>query len=316
MLAKENLMFDIYNRDYSAQLLSEMQSFGLSPHSINFLCADGALHRYTVHGDKPGTKNGWYVIYQHEIVCAVFGSWKTGAKHVWCSANRSELKAEVNAEIFKKISQAKKLFAIRKKEEQSLAAERAFSLWNSFIPANSFHPYLLKKRITPFTARQTGGDLVLPIIDCDNKIWSLQYIDPNGRKLLFAGGAKKGNFIPVHGCLSSEEIGIAEGFATAATIAKEHPHMCVIAAIDAGNLETVAIAIRNRKPYAEITIFGDDDRLTESNPGATKAWAAAVCAGAQVCLPPWPFDAPPSLSDFNDLACWFEDNYREIENDE
>ena len=308
-------MYTKNNGYLTGLILLEMQKYDLSPSSTVSFDEYGELYRYNVCGDTSGTKNGWCVAFNNDngIGCAIFGSWKTGAKHIWCSVDRSEISAELSSEISRKINEAKRLSSIRKAEEQKLAAERALNLWNSFGVADPFHPYLIKKRVPPFAARQTGNELVLPIVDCDNKLRSLQYIDPNGRKLLFAGGAKRGNFIPVHGCLSCEDVIISEGWATAATLAKQYPNRCVISAIDAGNLEPVALAIRTFKPYSVITIAGDDDRLTEGNPGATKARSAASSAGAQLILPPWPFDAPRTLTDFNDLACWLEDNSKEME---
>lgn len=42
--------------------------------------ADGAIHRFHVPNDKPGTVNGWYVLYWDGIASAAFGSWKAGGK--------------------------------------------------------------------------------------------------------------------------------------------------------------------------------------------------------------------------------------------
>ena len=78
----------------------------------------------------------------------------------------------------------------------------------------------------------------------------------------------------------------------------------MVAAIDAGNLMSVAMQARACLPDAEIIIAGDDDRHTDGNPGATKARAAAVAARALLALPEWPEDSPDHLTDFNDLAVW------------
>jgi putative DNA primase/helicase len=77
-----------------------------------------------------------------------------------------------------------------------------------------------------------------------------------------------------------------------------------LAAVDAGNLQAVTTGARNRWPTADIVVCGDDDRQTEGNPGATKARAAAIAAGARYALPEWPPAAPLNLSDFNDLYTW------------
>lgn len=44
---------------------------------------DGTIHRFHVHGDKPGTRCGWYVLYLDGIASGAFGSWKVGDTHIW-----------------------------------------------------------------------------------------------------------------------------------------------------------------------------------------------------------------------------------------
>jgi putative DNA primase/helicase len=150
------------------------------------------------------------------------------------------------------------------------------------------------------------GALVLPVTDFTGMLTSLQFIQSDGRKRLLSGGCKCGCFIHVEGeLLSAARVIICEGWATGCTLAEDDPTALVLAAIDAGNLEAVAVSARRRWPNAEMVIAGDDDRLTAGNPGATKARAAAIiAAGALLALPQWPVGAPESLSDFNDLASY------------
>ena len=63
---------------------------------------------------------------------------------------------------------------------------------------------------------------------------------------------------------------IAEGYATAATIAK-NANVTAIAAFDSGNLLAVATALRERYKDKPIIIAGDDDHRLENNPGREKA---------------------------------------------
>lgn len=147
-------------------------------------------------------------------------------------------------------------------------------------------------------------------MDCQGKLWSLQRIYIDGTKIFFPGGAKKSNFIPIQGWITDMKIGITEGFATAATLAMLYPDMCFIAALDAYNLEHVALAVRKFNPKALITIYGDDDRQTLGNPGATLARRAAISSNAGLSLPTWPLDAPHTLTDFNDLANWIHGTRR------
>jgi putative DNA primase/helicase len=181
------------------------------------------------------------------------------------------------------------------------AAVSASKIWSFTTPADPNHPYLVTKRISAFVARQRRYQIVLPIIGIDGKVCSLQYINPGGNKWFLKGGAKKGNFIIVNGALQRTDILICEGFATGATLAELFPTCAVIAALDAGNLEPVAISIRKYRPTAKITICADDDRLTEGNPGLRQARKAAISSSALLAVPSWPSNAPVKLSDFNDL---------------
>src|SRR6476620_10328869 len=62
-----------------------MHAVGLTPFKDAGLVADGRVHRYRVEGDKPGSKNGWYVLHDAPHAGA-FGSWKTGETHTWHEA--------------------------------------------------------------------------------------------------------------------------------------------------------------------------------------------------------------------------------------
>lgn len=66
---------------------------------------DGRLHRFTVKGDRPGSKNGWYVLYSGNLPAGAYGSWKTGDSGTWCAkADRdlSPAEREENRRFFAK----------------------------------------------------------------------------------------------------------------------------------------------------------------------------------------------------------------------
>lgn len=306
-------MDDYKEINYMKEILTEMRMHNIAPEKPDQIIMDNTLHRYKIVGDKPGSRNGWTVIYLthlhniHIIVSAVFGSWKLGKTYYWCSAKKNEFTYEKQKIIAKEQNNVVQQFVQQKRKEQELVADKALNFFNSCIPAKSDQQYLVNKRIFTFCARQKpNGDLILPIMDCWHKLWSLQFINNKGEKRFLTGGAKRGNFIPIQGWINDKEILIGEGFATCATLAMEYPNKCVIAALDATNLEAVALAIAAFNPQADIIICGDDDRQTPGNPGATKARRAAVASGARYTLPVWPSNAPLTLTDFNDLKCWLK----------
>jgi len=141
------------------------------------------------------------------------------------------------------------------------------------------------------------------LTDFTGALASLQFIEPDGTKRLLPGGRKQGYPCPWRHPPTFQVI-LCEGGATGCTLAEDEPEALVLSAIDAGNLEPVAMGTRRRWPSAERVIAGDDDRLTPGNPGAAKARAAAMASGALLALPPWPEGAPDGLTDFNDLVLW------------
>ena len=51
------------------------------------ICADGQLRRFHVEGDKPRSRNGWYVLHPDDPPAGACGSWRTGVSQTWCLAD-------------------------------------------------------------------------------------------------------------------------------------------------------------------------------------------------------------------------------------
>ena len=282
----------------------------IEPHNLDTLLAalpgaDGKLLRFPT-ASKPRSKNGWLIAYHDRGLpfVVVAGDWSTGAETKWIADTGETLTDAERRELKRRMADAKQARETEQASQWEQAATRAARVWHDSVPADQGHPYLLRKRTEPHSARQQGRDLVLLLTDFTGKAWSLQTIDEAGGKRLMAGGRKAGNFIVVDGPDYLARILICEGYATGCTLAEIDPAALVLAAVDAGNLKAVATGARNRWPNADIVVCGDDDRQTEGNPGATKARAAAIAAGARYALPEWPPSAPLNLSDFNDLHQW------------
>lgn len=269
---------------------------------------DGRLHRIRLCSDSKGTANGWYVLYVDKIPAGAYGCWKRGVSKAWCAKQQKIFSSTEWAEYRRRVQHIQYQRNELMVRSQQYAAERAQRIWKNAEPVNLRHPYILKKCISKFIVRQLESDLVVPIVDFNESIKSLQFIDAMGTKKLLSGGAKKSNFIPINKPPHYKKLLICEGFATGATLAEAKPDAWVIAAIDAGNLESVAVSARIHFPRLEIIVCGDDDRLNVDNPGRNKARKAAISAGALIAFPQWPANAPASLSDFNDLACWQKNN--------
>ncbi len=255
------------------------------------IVADGKIHRFHVDGDKPGSKNGWYVLYTDSIEAGAFGSWKTGDKQTW-GAKPSKSWTFVEQEKYRRrMSDARIAREIKERRRRATACDRAEVIWTGALPATDDHPYLMRKAIRNHGLRLFKGALVIPLRDSCGMLHSLQFIDSNGRKRFLADGRKGGCYFALG--RFKGRICIAEGYATAASV-HEATGLPVAVAFDAGNLEAVALSLRAKFPEAQITICADNDANTIGTPGLTKAKKAAAACGALLAI-------PPIVGDFNDL---------------
>lgn len=261
---------------------------------------DGAIHRFRVPGDKPGTLNGWYVLYLDGIASGCFGSWKAGGSQTWSSRSPADLR---ESELLRqRIEQARRQREVEQHQRQLDAAVRAGRAWESSEPAPVDHPYLARKRVAPHRLRRQGDVLLVPLY-ADGYLCNLQRIAADGEKRFLAGGRVKGAYSPIGTLEPGERLYICEGWATGATIHAE-TGSAVACAMNAGNLLEVGRQLQRDHPDALLIVAGDDDRQTEGNPGRTSAVKAAATLGCGLILPPWRGDEPLSLTDFNDLATW------------
>jgi len=287
-----------YRHPYGSKLVScpqpdyraAMSAAGLPTKDL--IIADGKLHRCHIEGDKPGSKNGFYVLYGDNIPAGCFGSWKTGDTIKWCAKPDKELTRAQREQNRRRILEAYKVREAEEIERRRAARNKALLIWKSSPPVSDSHLYLVKKCVKNHGLRLHKGLLVIPLRDNDENLHSLQFIDGEGNKRFLSGGRKKGCYffigIPV------ESLCIAEGYATAASI-YESTGIPVAVAFDAGNLMPVAQALRTKFPEIKITLCADNDTATPGNPGLTKAREAAAHIGAYLAV-------PSSAGDFNDLS--------------
>lgn len=265
--------------------------------------ADGTLRRFHVPGDKAGTCNGWYVLHLDGIASGAYGSWKdAGTWHQWSSREPANpLEAE---QVRQRIEQARRQREAEQHQRQQAAAEYAARLWRDARRADPGHPYLTAKGCRPYNLRQQGDVLLVPLYH-GGELVNLQRIGADGQKRFLSGGRVKGCYSPIGTLEPGQPLYVCEGWATGATLHAEtgHPVAC---AMNCGNLLEVGRHLQRRHPDAVMIFAADDDRQTEGNPGRTAANAAAVAVGGQVVFPEWPDDAPPNLSDYNDLRQWLE----------
>jgi len=266
--------------------------------------ADAALHRFHVPGDRTGSRNGWYVLFADGLAAGAFGSWRTGETHYW-SNGKAATTAETE-QVRQRIEQARRQREAEQRQRQRSAAKLANRWWHGACRAAPTHAYLVTKQVRRYALRQRGDELLVPLYH-SGQLVSLQRIAPDGGKRFLSGGQVKGSYSPLGRITDGQPLYICEGWATGATL-YEATEAAVACAMNASNLLSVGMELRRRHPEATLIFAGDDDRQTEAvgkgNPGRAAANAAAVAVGGRVVFPDWPAFAPPSLTDFNDLAVW------------
>lgn len=252
---------------------------------------DGKLHRFRVEGDKAGSKNGWYILYNDGLPAGAFGCWKRGITQNWCAKAENTLNAKERKEFRLRMEAARKNREAEDRARRYAASEKAHMIWKDspFAPDN--HPYLIKKGVRNYGLRLSKDALVVPLRDNAGMLHSLQFIDGEGNKRFLSGGRKKGCYFLMGNPL--ESLCIAEGYATAASI-YDDTGIATAVAFDAGNLMSVTLALRAKFPKIKITLCADNDVNTPGNPGLTRAREAASACGALLAV-------PPIAGDFNDL---------------
>ncbi len=263
------------------------------------IIADGTLHRYHVDGDRPGTRNGWYVLHLDGTPAGAFGTWK-GETHTWSARSDRALSPRQQADIRRLVEQARAARDAEARDRHARAAERAAVTWQHATSADPGHPYLMKKAIRPHGIRQQGIALVIPVL-VSGAVASIQTIYPDGSKRFLPGGRIAGGYDLIADETRRPEVLIAEGFATAATL-HEETGAAVYVAFNAGNLLPVARYVRALHPRESIILCADADRWTDGNPGVTKATAAAIAVGGKLLVPDFTgLDLSGRPTDFNDL---------------
>ena len=250
--------------------------------------------RFHVEGDKKGSKNGFYILHSNGLPAGAFGCNKRGIAENWCIKNANELTDIERAAFHEQMATAK---ATREKSDAEkhhaarIDAEKRIESAKPYNPDNP-HTYLINKNVQGYGVLIEGENLLIPARDVNGKVWTLQTIAPNGFKCNQTGGKKQGNFHLIGNAIKdngfNQLVILAEGYSTAATdydaLNKKYP---VAVCFDSGNLEPVALALREKYPRLKILIAGDNDAFTENNAGKDKAQKAcyALTGGAAYVLP-------------------------------
>jgi len=297
--------------DALQQFESTLTARGIVPGGV---IADGALHRCPTEG-KPHSDNGAYLLHLDGAIPA--GGYQNWGDNLgwqdWRADIGRKLTKEENAAYKAQMEASRKAKKEEEERRHTEARERAMLILAESTPCTA-HPYLAKKGVQAHGVKVApDGRLIIPMRDAAGKLHSLQRIAPDGNKLFLKGGRVDGCYFAIG--KPTDVLYIVEGYATGASI-HEATGCAVAVAFNAGNLEAVAKALREKLPDIRIVICADDDYQRAGNPGLTAARKAAKAIGGLVAIPDFGDMRPDGATDFNDLhqAQGIEAVKRSIEN--
>jgi hypothetical protein len=187
-------------------------------------------------------------------------------------------------------------------------AKKAYGFWEHSL-LNGQSGYLKKKNVGSYDLRfritpEYGTAAIVPMRDENGKIWNYQILNEDSSKRFHDNGKTEGLFHMLKNPRGSKYLGIAEGYATAATC-MELTTFPIACAFSADNLKHVAVILRRLYPDHVLIIFADNDRHLSINTGLIEAEKAknAVDDNAIVIAPDFlAIDPAKNANDFNDLV--------------
>lgn len=255
----------------------------------------GRFVRFSTN-DKPSDTSGWCRLFQDQVG-GVFGCWRQNITDSWfektpqTDADRAELRRRVQL--------AREELKRDEEQRRARCREEAETLWCKAGNVMAEHDYVIKKRISPFGAKQLIDSILVPLRDVNGLLHGLQMIERSGFKKFMSGTSVTGHFN-----LIGEPAGrllICEGWATGCTL-HQITGDAVAVAFDAGNLPSVAEVLRGEYPDITIIVAADDDHTKEPNTGLVQATHAARKADGLVARPLFAGVRGGNDTDFNDLA--------------
>ncbi|MEM7617139.1 MAG: AAA family ATPase [Pseudomonadota bacterium] len=279
------------------EFINAMNNSGIN--CLETIKADGELHRFA-NGGK-GKKNAWYILFENG---GAYGDWKLNINEKWHKDNHNNQYSKADTQLITaKIAKGQAEYQQELAKQYEVTAKKSLHDWNR-LPTTGTSEYLQRKLVNGYDIKYGKAGIGVPLYDINGKLWNLQIIYHNGKKIFQKGGKKKGCFHvigSIDGNDSNDTAYIAEGYSTAATI-----HMAtgktVIIAFDAGNIESVTAAIKAKYPLLNLIIAADNDQWRDVNIGKIKAEAVAKQYNCQVILPKFPTELVKSQpTDWNDL---------------
>ena len=288
--------------DFEEELYLCMVSKGCMAEGAVVSINSSGFWRFDDAEDSPGKNTGWCMPFYSDdggLIKAMFGTHRAeGENHFWECNGFTALTDDEKSEVNTQIEERRATLAAERTARQ-VESRSQLQATLADCPVANNHPYLDKKGICSYGLYQGANDeLYVPFYDVDDNFVTVQRIQPDGAKYLWAGCGKTGGFLKITG--DSRVILIAEGYATTASLFEATGYTCIMA-IDAGNLAPVAKAIKGKYSNSAIVVCCDNDQFKSRNTGAEKGDLIASTLGIPFILPKFE-NLSNKPTDFNDLA--------------
>lgn len=264
---------------------------------------DKKFHRVPVEKDGDSkNRHGQYKAHPDGRPAAQIRNFYTGTNVTWVSQVTKPLTLDEKRKLSVATQKMKTQRVAKDERIHSHKAARVVQLLSVMPKATDDNNYLKYKGIkaSDDVYQDKRGRLVVPLTDVNGKPQTITRINSTGSfKGYMKGGKKSGGMHILGDPKQGDKVLVAEGYSTAKTV-HEATGIPTVAAFDAGNLATVALAVQQAYTEATVFVVGDDDRENDRNVGRTKAEQAAAAVNTRAIFPK--FGAGAKGSDFNDLA--------------
>ncbi|EOJ4626575.1 LPD7 domain-containing protein [Escherichia coli] len=265
---------------------------------------DGKKHRVRTADDKKGEKTGVYAGYLDGVPAGWYQDHRIHDQPVKWVSTGQQVDAEAQAHLRAIAAQNRIDRENALQRQYAHNARRSGQVYNAMPVADGSQEYLVNKGVKAFPGVKADkkNRVVIPLVNEEGEVRTLQRISANGFKSLKKNGQKTGNFFVVGGELKNgDPVLYAEGYSTAASIS-EATNRPVVMTVDAGNLPKVADKLKDKYPDSLHVVLGDDDRKNAVNKGMAKAEEAATIANGVFTVPAFTAEEKErGLTDFNDL---------------
>ncbi|EKA6783380.1 hypothetical protein OL184_003309 [Salmonella enterica] len=265
---------------------------------------DGKKHRVRTADDKKGEKTGVYAGYLDGVPAGWYQDHRIHDQPVKWVSTGQKVDSEAQAHLRAIAAQNRIDRENALQRQYAHNARRSGQVYNAMPVADGSQEYLVNKGVKAFPGVKADkkNRVVIPLVNEEGEVRTLQRISANGFKSLKKNGQKTGNFFVVGGELKNgEPVLYAEGYSTAASIS-EATNRPVVMTVDAGNLPKVADKLKDKYPDSLHVVLGDDDRKNAVNKGMAKAEEAATIANGVFTVPAFTAEEKErGLTDFNDL---------------